>query len=97
MPGSLVTLVTWVTYCSFWMIAQEIEDACVTGNFGNLGNFKSNNIRGKMDCRCSGAAFGSMTGEGAKKKYTCFIRRGRRDPLLKKKRQQQQPSIIQQN
>ena len=36
MPGSLVTLVTWVTYCSFWMTAQEIEDACVTGNFGNL-------------------------------------------------------------
>ena len=50
MPGSLVTLVTWVTYCSFWMTAQEIEDACVTGNFGNLGNFKSNNIRVKMDC-----------------------------------------------
>ena len=65
MPGSLVTLVTWVTYCSFWMIAQEIEDACVTGNFGNLGNFKSNNIRGKMDCRCSGTALGTMT-EGAK-------------------------------
>ena len=66
MPGSLVTLVTWVTYCSFWMIAQEIEDACVTGNFGNLGNFKSNNIRGKMDCRCSGTALSTMTGEGAK-------------------------------
>ena len=26
------------------MIVQEIEVACVTGNFGTLGNFKSNNI-----------------------------------------------------